>query len=102
MERSDGHERHDGHPHDGNRNGVIRRYLPKRSRIEPSMAADVQAIVDETNNRPMWVLGYRTPAEAFADELLELTTNKGVALLNRQRATGHLANLGLCCSKTLY
>ena len=48
----------------GNRNGVIRRYLPKRSRIEPSMAADVQAIVDETNNRPMWVLGYRTPAEA--------------------------------------
>ena len=73
MERTDGHERHDGHPHDGNRNGVIRRYLPKRSRIEPSMAADVQAIVDETNNRPMWVLGYRTPAEAFADELLELT-----------------------------
>ena len=55
MERPDGHERHDGHPHDGNRNGVIRRYLPKRSRIEPSMAADAQAIVDEINNRPMWV-----------------------------------------------
>nr|WP_267326770.1 hypothetical protein [Bifidobacterium longum] len=53
MERTDGHERHDGYPHDGNRNGVIRRYLPKRSRIEPSMAADVQAIVDEINNRPM-------------------------------------------------
>lgn len=60
-----------------NRNGVIRRYLPKRSRIEPSMAADVQAIVDETNNRPMWVLGCRTPAEAFADELLELTDKQG-------------------------
>ena len=56
-----------------NRNGVIRRYLPKRSRIEPSMANDVQAIMDEINNRPMRVLGYRTPAEAFADELLELT-----------------------------
>nr|WP_196332647.1 hypothetical protein [Bifidobacterium breve] len=52
MERTDGHERHDGHPHDGNRNDVIRRYLPKRSRIEPSMAADVQAIVDEINNVP--------------------------------------------------
>lgn len=77
MERTDGHERHDGHPHDGNRNGVIRRYLPKRSRIEPSMAADVQAIVDEINNRPMWVLGYRTPAEAFVDELLELTDKQG-------------------------
>ena len=56
---------------------MIHRYLPKRSRIEPSMAADVQAIVDETNNRPMWVLGYRTPAEAFADELLELTDKQG-------------------------
>ena len=61
----------------GPRLGVIRRYLPKRSRIEPSMAADVQAIVDEINNRPMWVLGYRTPAEAFADELLELTDKQG-------------------------
>ena len=47
--------------------------LPKRTRIEPSMADEMQAIVDETDNRPMRVLGYRTPAEAFADELLELT-----------------------------
>lgn len=77
MERSDGHERHDGHPHDGNRNGVIRRYLPKRSCIEPSMANDVQAIMDEINNRPMLVLGYRTPAEAFTDEPLELTNEQG-------------------------
>lgn len=77
MERTDGHERHDGHPHDGNRNGVIRRYLPKRSCIEPSMANDVQAIMDEINNCPMLVLGYRTPAEAFTDEPLELTNEQG-------------------------
>ena len=60
-----------------NRNGVIRRYLPKRSCIEPSMANDVQAIMDEINNRPMLVLGSRTPAEAFAAELLELTDKQG-------------------------
>ncbi|WP_416135167.1 IS30 family transposase [Bifidobacterium breve] len=60
-----------------NRNGAIRRHLPKRTRIDPSMAADVQAIVDETDNRPMRVLGYRTPAEAFTDELLELTNEQG-------------------------
>ena len=34
-------------------------------------------IVDEINNRPMRVLGYRTPAEAFADELLELQDQQG-------------------------
>lgn len=60
-----------------NRNGAIRRYLPKRTRIDPSMADEIQAIVDETDNRPMRVLGYRTPAEAFADELLSLTEQQG-------------------------
>ena len=41
------------------------------------MARELQEIVDETDNRPMRVLGYRTPAEAFADELLELTNEQG-------------------------
>lgn len=40
---------------------MIRRYLPKRTPIAPSMARELQEIVDETDNRPMRVLGYRTP-----------------------------------------
>lgn len=40
--------------------------------IEPGMARELQEIVDETDNRPMRALGYRTPAEAFADELPDL------------------------------
>ena len=56
------------------RNGMIRRYLPKRCTITMDMAREVQEIVDETDNRPMRVLGYRTPAEAFIDELLHLQT----------------------------
>ena len=36
------------------------------------MARELQEIVDETDNRPMRALGYRTPAEAFADELPDL------------------------------
>ncbi len=55
-----------------NRNGMIRRYLPKRCTIAMGMAREVQEIVDEINNRPMRVLGYRTPAEAFVDELVNL------------------------------
>lgn len=55
-----------------NRNGVIRRYLPKRCTIAMGMAREVQEIVDEINNRPMRALGYRTPAEAFVDELVNL------------------------------
>ena len=60
-----------------NRNGMIRRYLPKRSEIQMGMAGDLREIVDEADNRPMRVLDYRTPAEAFADELLELQDQQG-------------------------
>ena len=60
-----------------NRNGIIRRCLPKRTIIEPGMARELQEIVDETDNRPMRVLGHRTPAEAFADELLNLQDKQG-------------------------
>ena len=49
----------------------------------PSMARELQEIVDETDDRPMRVLGCRTPAEAFADELLESAENKDAALTNR-------------------
>lgn len=55
---------------------MIRRYLPKRTPIDPSMAREPQETVDETDNRPMRALAYRTPAEAFADELLESAANK--------------------------
>ena len=57
--------------------GIIRRCLPKRTIIEPGMARGLQEIVDETDNRPMRVLGHRTPAEAFADELLNLQDKQG-------------------------
>lgn len=60
-----------------NRNGMIRRYLPKRSEIRMDMAGELREIVDKADNRPMRVLDYRTPAEAFADELLELQDQQG-------------------------
>ena len=61
-----------------NRNGRIRRHPPKRSEIRMDMAGELREIVDEADNRPMRVLDYRTPAEAFADELLELQDQQGV------------------------
>ena len=36
---------------------MIRRYLPKRTPIDPSMARELQETVDETDNRPMRVFG---------------------------------------------
>ena len=39
------------------RNGMIRRHPPKRTPVAPSMARELQEIVDETDDRPMRVLG---------------------------------------------
>jgi IS30 family transposase len=61
-----------------NRNGVIRRYLPKGTPISMDMNNEIRTIVDEINNRPMRILGYRTPAEAWTDELLKLTQSTTV------------------------
>ena len=36
---------------------MIRRCLPKRTPVAPSMAREPQETIDETDNRPMRVLG---------------------------------------------
>ena len=45
------------------RNGRIRRYLPKRTSFDDLTDADLQAIVDEINDTPMKVLDWETPNE---------------------------------------
>jgi IS30 family transposase len=53
-------------------NGLIRRYWPKGTNFEPLTDQDLQDAVDEINNRPMAILDYHTPAEAFHTELQQL------------------------------
>jgi IS30 family transposase len=53
-------------------NGMIRRYWPKKTNFEPITPAELQDTVNEINNRPMAILGYLTPAEAFPTELQRL------------------------------
>lgn len=48
-----------------NTNGLIRQYLPKGSSFEHLTQKQLDVIVEELNNRPRKVLGYRTPHEVF-------------------------------------
>ena len=57
-------------------NGLIRRYWPKRTNFETICDRDLQDAVNEINNRPMAILGYRTPTEAFHHELAKLKSTK--------------------------
>ena len=52
-----------------NRNGRIRRYLPKKTSFDGLTDEDLQAIVDEINDTPMKVLDWETPNEVWYREL---------------------------------
>jgi IS30 family transposase len=49
--------------------GVLRRYLPKRTSFDNLTQTELDDIVEEINNRPLKVLHWATPAEAFNQQL---------------------------------
>ena len=55
-----------------NRNGRIRRYLPKGTSFEDLAQEDLDAIVGEINDTPMKLLGYKTPNEVWDEEMAKL------------------------------
>ena len=70
-----------------NRNGRIRRYLPKGTGLASLTQAELDAIVKEINDTPMKILGYKTPNEAWDEEIEKLQSKQanpttGVALTN--------------------
>ena len=52
-----------------NTNGLIRRYLPKKTNFENLSQIRLDAIVWRINNRPKKVLNFHTPQEAFSKQL---------------------------------
>lgn len=56
-----------------NSNGLIRRYLPKRTDFSKYQQWELDDMINEINNRPRKCLGYRTPQEAFIEELKSIS-----------------------------
>lgn len=50
-------------------NGLIRRYLPKKTDFFNYQQWELNDMISEINNRPRKCLGFRTPKEAFEEEL---------------------------------
>ncbi len=61
-----------------NTNGLLRQYFPKGTSLKPYSADYLNAVADELNGRPRKVLGWQTPAEAFAKLLSESDATAGV------------------------
>jgi IS30 family transposase len=52
-----------------NQNGLLRRYLPRRTDLSTLSQDQLSDIRAELNNRPMKVLGYQTPREVLSSQL---------------------------------
>jgi IS30 family transposase len=59
-----------------NTNGLLRQYFPKGTDLSRWAADEVQAIAHTLNTRPRKTLGWRTPAEAMAEELSSMSTRR--------------------------
>nr|WSX81775.1 IS30 family transposase [Streptomyces sp. NBC_00899] len=61
-----------------NTNGLLRQYFPKGTDLSRWSAEEIEAVAHALNTRPRKTLGWRTPAEAFNEQLL-LLQQTGVA-----------------------
>jgi IS30 family transposase len=55
-----------------NTNGLLRQYFPKGTDLARWDAEEITAVANALNNRPRKTLGWKTPAEAFNEQLLSL------------------------------
>jgi len=65
-------------PSNENTNGLLRQYFPKGTDLTRWTATDLGAVAAAVNSRPRKVLGWRTPAEVYQQQLSSLA-QAGVA-----------------------
>jgi IS30 family transposase len=59
-------------PSNENTNGLLRQYFPKGTDLSRWSAEDLEAVALAVNGRPRKVLGWKTPAEVFEEQLRSL------------------------------
>lgn len=56
-----------------NTNGLIREYFPKNTDLDLQSDEAIEAFVEQLNNRPRKVLGWKTPSEVYLGKKLHLS-----------------------------
>lgn len=71
----------------GNRDGMIRRYLPERASLKSLTQTELDDIVTEINDTPMKLLDYHTPNEAWQEEISKLGLSSNQTSQQAKRCT---------------
>ena len=56
-----------------NTNGLIREYFPKNTDLDLQSDQEIETYIEQLNNRPRKVLGWKTPSEVFMGKKLHLS-----------------------------
>ena len=90
-------------PTNENTNGLLRQYFPKGTELSRRSAGDLEAVALAINNRPRKILGWKTPAEVFDEQLRSfqppgLHRPVELAQYTSFRLTAHLIEAGIDAS----
>ncbi|MDE3305232.1 IS30 family transposase, partial [Lacticaseibacillus paracasei] len=53
--------------------GLIREYFPKNTDLDLQSDQEIETYIEQLNNRPRKVLGWKTPSEVFMGKKLHLS-----------------------------
>ncbi|MGB6228932.1 MAG: hypothetical protein WBF53_02245, partial [Litorimonas sp.] len=67
-----------------NTNRRVRRYLPRKIDMRQLTDADIRAVTDRMNATPRKCLGWRTPAEVFAEKMVEIAGSNAYSRATRK------------------
>ena len=56
-----------------NTNGLIREYFPKNTDLDLQSDQEIETYIEQLNNQPRKVLGWKTPSEVFMGKKLHLS-----------------------------
>jgi transposase, IS30 family len=65
-------------------NAMLHRHIPKKQSLSKFSSEQISCIEEKMNNTPLRILGFKTPAEVFHNEMSSITTSRPLKTLGAE------------------